>query len=405
MDWLTFLHSSDFLLDQPLLGPPDPPPELARLLVQAPYEAATAVFDHAIEHQGDFVVLAGGLGDWLWSGPRGPLFLAEQFRELEESGIRVYWAAAEGEGPEHWPRSVPLPGNVHVFPDDQVQALAHRRHEKTVATVVGLSRRGGQKLRAEAFRLAEAAEPVVAVVHASAQAHALQQIGHHYWALGSQVQGCTLYCGEQAARFCGSPQPRHFQHQGAGTCTLVHMTPAGDVACQELPTAAALYRQCVLRSESLQDLQALETAFLEAMQTLEEERLRVPVLVRWVVSTAPGETHRLWHPEEQRRLLKLLWDWGGRLDPPVWAVELVPGEFSAPVEEPLEELPLAQQLRRQLASAGQEPALLQELLQLAPEQHAPSLEQLLHSVSHAPRQVRQEAQLLALDLLSKEWRQ
>ena len=404
MDWLTFLHSSDFLLDQPLLGPPDPPPELARLLLQAPYQAAEAVFDQAIEHQVDFVVLAGGLVDWLWSGPRGPLFLAEQFRQLEESGIAVYWAASACEDPQHWPRSVPLPANVHVFSSRQVQALAHRRHEKTVATVVGLSRREDQKLRAEAFRLREATPPVVAVVHASAQADALQQLGHHYWALGSQVQACTLYCHEQAARFCGSPQPRHFQHQRAGTCTLVHMTPAGDVACQELPTAAALYAQCVLRAEELEG-ESLESAFLEAVQTLEQTRQRrVPLLVRWLVQAAPGQMHRLWHPQGQRPLLERLWHWGGRLDPPIWTVELVPQEFSAPLPEALDSSPVLGRFQHHLATAAEQRDVLSQALELAPDDQRPTLEQLLQSVHQASQRLGQEAQLLALDLLSKECR-
>ncbi len=372
MDWLTFLHAGEFHLDQPLLGPPDPPEPLQQLLLQAPYEAATQVVDLAIENQVDFVVLSGGVVNWQWSGPRGPKFLVEQFEQLAASGIEVYWAAGPEELPQQWPQSLPLPQNVHVFSAQKVEKILHCRRGKPVATLLGLSRPEERKVRVEEFLVPDCVEPIIAVIHARAEGGALQRSGIHYWALGGSGEPRTLYCQDRAARFCGSPQART-PHQSGGTCTLVHMTPAGDIALEELPCAAAVYHQGILRTQSLNSPEQLREAFLQAAQ--ECPRGKQPVLASWQVEAAGAELLALWDPQQHRRLLEQLWEWAQELAPPVWTLELVPGAA------PGTEHPLWEQVEGALARQPLQSQWLPRLEQLGPEEDLLLVRELLQGFS------------------------
>ncbi len=111
-----FIHASDFHLERPLMGVAEVPDHLRELFLEAPYTAARQVFEAALAEDAKFVVLSGGIVLPADSGPRGPLFLVEQFARLAERGIGVYWAGAAIDPPEAWPAAVKLPRNVHFFP-------------------------------------------------------------------------------------------------------------------------------------------------------------------------------------------------------------------------------------------------------------------------------------------------
>ena len=111
-----FIHASDFHLERPLMGVADVPDHLRDLFLESPYTAARQVFEAAMVEDVKFVVLSGGIVVPSSSGPRGPLFLAEQFTRLAERGIAVYWAGSAIDPPEVWPAAVRLPQNVHFFP-------------------------------------------------------------------------------------------------------------------------------------------------------------------------------------------------------------------------------------------------------------------------------------------------
>ncbi|MDO4571442.1 MAG: hypothetical protein Q4D38_13740 [Planctomycetia bacterium] len=57
----------------------------------AQWRSAKRVFDIAIQERVDFVFLTGDVLDPKYTGARGIVFLAEQFRRLEAEGIPVYW--------------------------------------------------------------------------------------------------------------------------------------------------------------------------------------------------------------------------------------------------------------------------------------------------------------------------
>jgi DNA repair protein SbcD/Mre11 len=128
-----FIHASDFHLEQPLMGVAEVPDHLRELFLDAPYAAAQQVFEAALAEDVGFVVLSGDILQPLATGPRGPLFLAEQFARLAARGIGVYWAGGAVDPPETWPGVVKLPQNVHVFPRGRMEETTIAWESETLA--------------------------------------------------------------------------------------------------------------------------------------------------------------------------------------------------------------------------------------------------------------------------------
>ena len=109
-----FVHASDFHLETPLEGVAEVPDHLREPLVDAAYTAAGRVFDAVLAEEAEFLVLSGDILHPPHTGPRGPLFLSEQFARLAQRQIPVYWATGGIDPPEVWPGVIPLPEQVHL---------------------------------------------------------------------------------------------------------------------------------------------------------------------------------------------------------------------------------------------------------------------------------------------------
>ena len=120
-----FVHASDFHLEQPLAGVAEVPEHLRDRFIDAPYQAATRVFDAVLAEEAEFLILSGDLLHAQNTGPRGPLFLAQQFSRLAARKIPVYWSGGIVDPPEDWPAWLDLPANVHIFPRGRVAEVLH----------------------------------------------------------------------------------------------------------------------------------------------------------------------------------------------------------------------------------------------------------------------------------------
>src|SRR5512145_1619306 len=95
-----FLHASDFHLEQPLTGLADVPEHLRELILDAPYTSVAKVIETAMLDGVAFVVLSGDIVEPLLAGPRGLLFLIEQFEKLAAKEIEVFWAGGAVDPPD-----------------------------------------------------------------------------------------------------------------------------------------------------------------------------------------------------------------------------------------------------------------------------------------------------------------
>ena len=199
------------------------PEHLRELVVECVYWSAERVFAVALAEEAEFLVLSGDVLQPEQTGPRGPLFLAEQFERLAERNIPVYWAGGRVDPPEAWPTCVKLPKNVHVFPTRRLERFLHQRDGQPVASIVGTSWQQGQAVPWTDFAIAPEGLFTVAVVHGEAEADVLRSRGIDYWALGGDHARQTLYSDLQAAHYPGSPQGREPDQLGPHGCTLVQV--------------------------------------------------------------------------------------------------------------------------------------------------------------------------------------
>jgi DNA repair exonuclease SbcCD nuclease subunit len=279
-----FIHAGDFHLEQPLMGVAEVPDHLRDLFLDAPYAAGKRVFDAALAEDAAFVLLCGDILDCVGAGPRGTLFLIEQFNRLAERGIAVYWSGGEVDPPESWPAAIPLPENVHVFPRGRVEELVHQHQTAPLARLAGVSREMQRSLRPLDFAADPAGLFTIAIVHGVADPTALQARGVQYWALGGRHDRSTPLAGPQTVHYCGSPQGRRPEESGLHGCTLVQIDEQKQARTTLIPTDAARWLAERVPIDETTTRNDLETRLRERMHTLAESAPNLPLLICWTIA-------------------------------------------------------------------------------------------------------------------------
>lgn len=278
-----FVHAGDFHLEQPPQGVAEVPDHLRELFLEAPYWAAQRVFETVLSEEAEFLILSGDVLNPRHTGPRGPLFLVEQFGRLAQREIPVYWAGGRTDPPDAWPSAITLPENVRRFPRGRLEEFVHQRDAVPLARLIGVSRDRERKVRASRFDADPAGLFSIAVVHGSAEAAALQPRGIHYWALGGRHDRSTLFSSPQVAHYPGSPQGRRPEEDGAHGCTLVQVDQQ-QPRTSLVPTDVMRWLSQRVVVDEVTTRDDLETLLRERMQTLIETTPGVDLLVSWTVA-------------------------------------------------------------------------------------------------------------------------
>lgn len=320
-----FIHASDFHLERPLQDILDLPDHLRKTLVEAPWKAAEAVFEHAVLENVDFVILAGDLLNLSAVGPQGGAFLLEHFENLRERGIEVYWAGGSVDDPDRWPDAVALPDNVHVFNRDKVEPVVFRRNQIPLATILGRSHDESETVRAVEYHHEPDDNYVIAVGYGAADSETLRSERVDYWALGGRHQAEILQTEEPVIRYSGSPQARELREEGAHGFVLV------DVDAQRCVQVHAIDSDLVRYSE--QDIDADDMALgRDVRQVLSKRVARLQseangrhLLVKWRVQIDLEDAAAV-GPSALEDLLGWLRREFGHGQPACWstAIELLP---------------------------------------------------------------------------------
>lgn len=317
-EMLRFVHASDFHLELPLSGLPEVPESLRDLLIDAPYQAATRVFDAAIQEHADFLLLSGDLLNPLTAGPRALAFLLEQFERCAARGLAVYWAGGRLDAPEAWPATVPLPPNVHVFPAGKLEEITHLREDQTHAAILGISWSERFRIHASEFRSEGTERFRVAIAYGNFDAAALSPQPIHYWALGGEHQRRTLFASPFAAHYPGTPQGRTPPETGAHGCTLVCVDTEGKIRTQLLPTDSIRWHAENVHVSDSATRTDLERLLRERMQTIVADAGERAVLVSWRLTGAARLASELRHGGLEQELVNLLRTEYGRRRNPAW---------------------------------------------------------------------------------------
>ena len=399
-----FVHAGDFHLEQPPQGVAEVPDHLRELFLAAAYWAAERVFETVLTEEAEFLVLSGDVLDAQLTGPRGPLFLVEQFARLGEREIPVYWAGGTIDPPEAWPSAITLPENVHLFPRGRVQEFVHERDAAPLARLTGVGRDRQRKIRSSDFEADPGGLFSIAVVHGSAEAKALRDRQLHYWALGGRHDRSTLLTSPQVAHYAGSPQGRRPEECGPHGCTLVQVDGQRQARTSLVATDVMRWlseRVVVDEATSRDDL---DTLLRERMQTLVESAPGVDLLVSWTVAGSGPLLGQLRRGTLGTELLGWLRSEYGFGPPAAWSLSLqVELSASLPPEWYEQETIRGDFLRaiRQLQIDSNQPLELDSYL--AEEHLAGALAPAVTISDKAARaRVLREAAWLGVDLLSGE---
>lgn len=375
-----FLHSSDWLLETPVGGIAEVPAELREPFLDAPFLAAERVVQAALDHQVDFVVLAGDILPIEQASPYSFEFLLRQFQKLADQDIHVYWAGGNTDDLDLWPAQLDLPSTVHCFPVGAVKTLDHLRAGKRIARLIGQSTRKGTGWRASEFAGSDEGTLRIGVASGEVQKRNLENKGIDYWALGGQHQHRVLLNGKTTGAYCGSPQGRTPDQTDVHGALLVEWQ-LGQTKTTLLETDLWRWRRERIQAADIDSLDTLQTQMIRLLNQVNVESSRFGWLLIWSVICQGTLAEKLHRSDAQTQLLKALRQastndsrWTMRIDaePAELSVELyeedtVLGDFLRAVQR-LEQDPEAwQQLIPFLPDGELREVLLREMQQGTPE--------------------------------------
>jgi DNA repair exonuclease SbcCD nuclease subunit len=263
---MRFLHCADIHLDSPLRG-------LER------YEGAPVVevrgatrraFENlvqcALREKVDFVVIAGDLYDGDWPDFNTGLFFAKGMAQLGESGIAVYVARGNHDAASKLTRSLPLPKNVHLFPDKAPKTLTDDNfglavHGQSFATAAVLDDLAADYPKAVPglFNLGVLHTSLTGRPghdnYAPTTEQVLRSKGYDYWALG-HVHTREIVLKDPWIVYPGNTQGRHIREQGAKGCELVTVED-GRISTETIELDILRWTELVVDVAGLPDLDAL----------------------------------------------------------------------------------------------------------------------------------------------------
>lgn len=278
-----FLHTSDWQLEIPLGGVDEIPQELREPFLDAPFQAAERVIEHAIDQKVDFVLATGDLLPLDSACPYSLEFLLRQWDRLAEHEIGFYWLGGQLDDLDLWPAALTLPAHVRIFSMGELQAWEHRRDGRIIARLVGRSDRKGT-WRASDYVGDDDATMRVAAVYGEVPKRTLENKGVDYWALGGQVNYEALLTGKQTACYAGSPQGRRPVDACPHGAVLVEWQP-GRCDTRLLETDVWRWRQESLDAGSCGSVESLQSLLTRSLSQVHAEPSgRFGWLIAWTLT-------------------------------------------------------------------------------------------------------------------------
>jgi DNA repair exonuclease SbcCD nuclease subunit len=318
---LKYIHAADFHLDEPIHGLAELPSHLKSALANAPYLAASRVFDLAIAERVDFVLLAGDLFNMELAGPRSAAFILSQFERLADKDIQVYWCGGSVDQPDRWPSAIELPENVLTFNSSYVEQVEHRRDGEVIATIYASG--FDERKRNPADFAADVNDAfAIALAHGELDTSRVAECRIRYWALGGRHKSNKLEQAGTVVAYPGTIQGRSPQEPGPHGCKLCRVDSTGKLRVQNVETDPVRWIPQKLAIAETVNLEELKDALTERALKIASETNDMTVLVHWQLTTSgqfnPAIHTRAWSAE----LLEWLRDEFGRSDRGVWSVEL-----------------------------------------------------------------------------------
>jgi DNA repair exonuclease SbcCD nuclease subunit len=290
---LRLVHASDLHLEMPISGLAEVPEHLHELLIEAPFHAAEQIFETALAEDADAVLLAGDVLNVDRAGPRGIVLLLDQFLRLHERGIQVYWAGGIVDPPDSWPRILPLPANVHVFPVGRVESLDLARNGEVIARVQGTSCSDDGAVDARGFHRDAHGLFTIGVAHGTNDSPGHEGDRVHYMALGGRHLQQTVDEHPGIAHYSGTPQGRGPKETGPHGCTVVTVDDTGRAKTKFVATDNVRWLEQTLEVTASTRSEQLHDRMVERLEKLQAQHPGVDLFIRWTIRGTGALVNRL----------------------------------------------------------------------------------------------------------------
>lgn len=276
MKQVRFLHTADLHLDSPMVGLRHLPKAIFQRLQESTFMALKNISDAAIEHEVDFVVIAGDLFDGEDRSIRAQAVLRNEMKKLADKGIKVF--AIHGNHDHLGAKSVTLdfPDNVYFF-SERVEKVDYRKDDGTVVHLYGFSypERHVMERWIEKYEKADGADFHIGLLHghfegvsdhgkyAPFRLSDLKEKDYDYWALG-HIHKKAILSRQPYAVYPGNPQGRNRKELGEKGVYIVNLTEAeSEVSFFE--TADVIWDETVIDAQDLLSFNALYENCLEVI--------------------------------------------------------------------------------------------------------------------------------------------
>ena len=325
MNALRFVHAADLHLDSPFRGLSEIAPGLQTIMQEATFRAFQGIVDLCLQHEVDFLVIAGDIHDSSNRSLRALTRLRNEFKRLAEHHVPVFLCHGNHDPLSGWGAKFSWPPNVHVFRAGEVEAKSIYRNDVEVARVYGVSY-GTEQVSdnlAKAFRKEEDAPWSIGLLHANVghdpnhQNYApctiqdLLQAKMDYWALGHVHTYRVLHASQPIIIYPGNSQGRHPREPGPRGCVLVNVRETGQVHYQLVPVDVVRWYNEVISIEGKRDLEELLPQFDDHIHRLCQQNADRHSVIRWTLDGRGPLHHELAKPGRIEDILTTLRDkWG-----------------------------------------------------------------------------------------------
>ena len=318
-----FIHAGDLHLERPLFGIADLPDHLHDLCVDAPYRAAQRVFDCALLQSVDFVLLCGDVLSIEQCGPRGLLFLREQFERLNAQEIGVYWVGGETDPPDAWPSELKLPPNVRFFSRAKPEAMTISRKGAYFAHMIGLSYARRRAIKAADFTVGENHGLfTIVAAHGDVDRETLLARDVGYWALGGRHERQTVTTNPTTAYYPGSPQAREPSEIGPHGCTLVEVVPGTTPHLQFLPCDSVRFINQKITLEVSTTRDQLDRLIESRMADMIASATGLDLFVSWTFGGRGRLLSQMRHGSLATEIINNLRKTYGHRNPAIWSASI-----------------------------------------------------------------------------------
>lgn len=314
---ITFIHAADLHLDTPFSGLEQISKKLANKLRDAPYESLAALVDQALEHQVDFVLIAGDIYNTKRVNIKAQSLFVDQMKRLEQANIAVFMIRGNHDflTAEDKALTLPLPENIYTYSADvQTHIFKTKNNERVAISGFSYETRWvfDRKVTDYPTRRSDV-NLHIGMLHGSLDGteasyapfslQELRQKKYDYWALGHIHQRQEL---APNIHYPGNIQGLHKNETGPKGALLVEWTPQAQ-EITFLPTAPIIWELLAVDITDVENVGELFETLRGEMETLgDTDEVLVHLTLRATVHENEQLLQLIQEPDFNEQLTKQL---------------------------------------------------------------------------------------------------